>query len=244
MEDATDRRSPGIGTLNEKALHADLKRWVAEDGDRFEVPIGRFVADIVRGDLIIEIQTGSTSALKHKLRALLGVRPVRLLLPIAVRKTITTVDEQGDRVRSRRSSARRTPHDAFAELVYLRDVLGDPNFDIDLVLIHEEEVRRPRRRGGRPRRKPWEIDERRLLEVLDSLSLHHPADYLAFLPDALGEPFTTADLAAAIGRPPWIARKVAYVLREMGILRAVGKRGRAVLYRRACGDVAAVAPPP
>jgi hypothetical protein len=48
---------PGIGQLNEKALHASLKQWYARPGDRFEVAVGGFVIDIVRAELLIEIQT-------------------------------------------------------------------------------------------------------------------------------------------------------------------------------------------
>ena len=47
----------GIGLLNEKPLHASLKQWYARPGDRFEVAVGGFVIDIVRDDLLIEIQT-------------------------------------------------------------------------------------------------------------------------------------------------------------------------------------------
>jgi len=231
----TGDRTTHIGTLNEKPLHAALKRWAKEEGDRFEVPVGRFVADIVRGDQIIEIQTGSTSVLRRKITTLLGHRAVRLLLPIAALKTISTLDETGEEIRSRRSPMRGSLFDAFHELVNLRSFLGDPNFSIDVVLIHEEEVRRPRHSRKRRRSKDWEIHERRLVEVVDSVSLHHPADYLAFVPASLSEPFSTADLATAIDRPPWMARKVAYVLREMGVLLPVGKQGNAILYERNFG---------
>ena len=225
--------APHIGTLNEKPLHAALKRWAAEDGDRFEVPVGRFVADIVRGDLVLEIQTGSTSVLKRKLSALLARHAVRLLLPVASVKTITTLDAAGAAIGSRRSPKHGSLLDAFHELINLRALLGDPNFSIDIVLIHEEEVRRPRSRPRRRRyQKEWEVHERRLVEVIDSVTLQHPADYLAFVPASLAEPFTTGELGKAIGRPSAIARKIAYVLREMGVLAAVGKAGNSILYER------------
>ena len=233
---ATDP-APQIGTLNEKPLHAALKRWAAEPGDRFEVPIGRFVADIVRGDEILEIQTGSTVVLKRKLATLLAHRAVRLILPIAVRKTLTTLDETGTEVGSRRSPKHGSLPDAFHELMNLRMFLGDPNFAIDIVLIHAEEVRRPRRRKRtRAYQRRWEIEERRLIEVIDSVSLHHPADYLAFIPPTLAEPFTTTDLGEAIGHPRRMATKMAYVLREMGVLTAVGRAGNSILYERAFGN--------
>jgi len=231
----TEDRPSHIGTLNERPLHAALKRWAAEDGDRFEVPVGRYVADILRGEEVIEIQTGSTAVLKQKLATLLGHRAVRLLLPVAAKKTIVTLDEDGVEARSRLSPRRGSLVDAVRELVSLRAVLGDPNLSVDVVLIHEEEVRRPRRgRAGRWQRD-WEVQERKLIEVIDCASLRHPADYLAFVPAALAEPFTTADLCRAIERPRRTAQQVAYVLREMGVLDAVGKRGNAILYERHFG---------
>jgi hypothetical protein len=50
---------PGIGLLNEKPLHASLKAWYAQPEDRFEVPVEEFVIDIVRDDLLLEIQTSN-----------------------------------------------------------------------------------------------------------------------------------------------------------------------------------------
>ena len=57
---------PGIGLLNEKPLHASLKTWYAQPGDRFEVAVDGFVIDIVRDSLLLEIQTANFSAIKSK----------------------------------------------------------------------------------------------------------------------------------------------------------------------------------
>jgi hypothetical protein len=221
--------SPHIGTLNEKPLHAALKAWYAEEGDLFEVPVDGFVADILRSGLVIEIQTGSASSLRRKLAQLIRTRPVRLVLPVAVEKTLVRIDELGRLSQSRRSPKRATPVDVFRELVSLHEILGDSNFSVDVALVREEEVRQTTMTR---RRRDWTVRERRLIEVVDCLSFHHPADYLAVVPAELAEPFTTADLAAAITQPRWMAQKIAYVLRKMGILAIVGKQGNALLYVR------------
>jgi hypothetical protein len=78
-----------IGTLNEKPLHEALKRWYAQPGDIFEAPVDGFVVDIVRGDLLIEIQTRNFSAIKRKLEQLLISHSVRLVYPIPSEKWIT-----------------------------------------------------------------------------------------------------------------------------------------------------------
>ena len=221
---------PHIGTLNEKPLHAALKQWVAEEGDRFEVPVDGFVIDIVRGNQLIEIHTGSTSSLKRKLTALVRRYPLRLVLPIAEIKTLIRLNAEGSEISSRRSPKRNGVLNAFLKLVSLPDLLGDSNFSVDIVMTHEQEVRRPR---GRQRgRKDWVVHERRLVEVRHCVSLHHPADYLAVVPGDLTEPFTTADLAKALGQRRQVAQQIAYVLKKMYVLRAVGKQGNAILYCR------------
>lgn len=221
--------TPPIGTLNEKPLHAALKAWAAEDGDEFEVPVYGFVADIARGRMLIEIQTGSSARLKRKLTEFLRRHEVRLILPVAARKTVVCVDEAGSEVSRRLSPRRARAIDAFRELVGLGDLLGDTNLSVDIVLVHEEEVRRP---STVRRRKDYSVGERRLVEVIDCVSLRGTADYLGVLPAGLGDEFTTADLARAVAQPRWMAQKIAYVLRTIGVVRIVGKSGNALVYRR------------
>ena len=228
--DSAEETSPHIGTLNEKPLHAALKAWYSEDGDRFEVPILGFVADIARGTTLIEIQTGSTSGLQRKLTALLRRHEVRLVLPVAARKTIVNVGPDGEEQTRRLSPRRAGVVDVFRQLVGLGELLGDSNLSIDVVLVHEQEIRHAR--AARRRGKDYSVGERRLVEVLDCVSFRHPADFLGVIPATLAEGFTTADLAKAIRQPRWMAQKIAYVLRTMGVLRVVGKRGNAFLYER------------
>ncbi|MHA1257030.1 MAG: hypothetical protein ACTSPS_15680 [Promethearchaeota archaeon] len=45
-----------IGTLKEKSLHAELKNWLKLPGDKIESPVDGYIIDIVRGELLIEIQ--------------------------------------------------------------------------------------------------------------------------------------------------------------------------------------------
>lgn len=49
MAPTPSQAQSGIGTLNEKPLHAALKGWYARPGDRFEVPVDGYLVDIVRG---------------------------------------------------------------------------------------------------------------------------------------------------------------------------------------------------
>ena len=221
-----------IGTLNEKPLHAALKEWYARPDDRFEVSVDGFVVDIVRGDLLVEVQTGSFSGIKRKLAVLAARHPVRLVYPVAREKWIVKLAGDGHSQLGRRKSPKRgAVEHVFKELVSFPQLLSDPNFSLDVLLIQEEESRRyDGKRGWR--RRGWVTHERRLLEVVGRRLFETPADMRALLPNALDEPFTTSELAAAIARPRWLAQKMAYCLREMGVIAPVGKRGNAILYTR------------
>lgn len=220
-----------ISTLNEKPLHAALKKWYAQPGDQVEVYIDGFLIDIVRGDLLVEIQTRGFSAIKQKLTRLTVHHPVRLVYPIAQGKWIVKLAEDGRTPLGRRKSPKRGHFElVFEELVSFPRLLLNPNFAIEVLLVREEEIRRyDRTRGWR--RRGWITHERRLLQVVGQRLFETPADMANLIPPALVEPFTTSELAAAIGRPRRLAQRMAYCLREMGVIAPVGKHGNAILYR-------------
>ncbi len=219
-----------IGTLRETHLHASLKQWLAQPGDAFEVQVGRFVADIVRDDTLIEIQTRGFSSMRAKLDALLDEYPILIVHPIARRKWIVKGPHDGKPSTRRKSPKVGSHYDVFGELVSFPWLADHPNLAIDVVMIDEEEVRRFD--GNRSwRRRGWTVVERRLLDVTERISLVTPADWTSLLPEGLSEPFTTADLASEIRRPRRTAQQMAYCLREMKTIEIVGKRGNALEYR-------------
>ena len=221
---------PGIGLLNEKPLHASLKQWYAQPGDRFEVPVDGFVIDIVRDDLLIEIQTRNFSSIKSKLDKLVRSHQVRLIYPIVQEKQIVRLQHSscGAAIR-RRSPKKGRLEDLFWELVSIPQLLSNPNFSLEILMIKQEEVRRY---GGKRkwRRKEWVIEGRQLLQVLDRRLFGASADWLWFLPAGM-ESFTTEDLATRMNTRRDLAQKMAYCLREGKMIEIIGKRGRAHLYR-------------
>ena len=220
-----------IGTLRETDLHAALKRHYADPHDRLEVAVDGHVIDIVHGDELIEIQTQNFAALKRKLLHLLETRRVRLVYPIAQAKWITRVKADRQTVIGRRKSPRRGALDeVFLELVSLPELMSHPNFTLEVVLIHEDEIRCPRSGKKRYRAKEWRVCNRRLLDVIERITFNTPADFRRFIPAELSAPFTSHELAAALQRPDYVAHKITYCLRKMGVLTVVGKRQRAWLY--------------
>jgi hypothetical protein len=221
-----------IGTLRETELHAALKRHYARPQDQLEVALAGYIADIVRADgEIIEIQTHNFSAIKRKLWQLVEQHRVRLVHPIATAKWITRVKADRKTVLGRRKSPRRGVwEDVFLELVSLPELMAHPNFTLEIVLIHEEEIRCLRTGRRRRRGSEWRVFNRRLLQVVDSVTFSTPADFRRFIPPDLATPFTSHELAVALQRPDYVAQKMTYCLRKMGTLSVVGKRGRAWLY--------------
>ncbi len=227
---------PEIGTLREKSLHAALKEWYARPSDRLEVKVDGFVVDIVRGDLLIEIQTRNFSAMKRKLTRLLENHPLRLVYPIAQEKWIRRVAADGRTILGRRKSAKQgRVEDLFHELVSFPHLIEHSNFSLEVILVQEEEVRMAEAVRSRSswRRHGWTIHDHELLGVVAQRVLASPDDFCTFLPPALPPQFTNKDLAEALGEPDYLAQKMTYCLRRMGVVQAAGKRGRALLYTRA-----------
>jgi hypothetical protein len=224
------RRSSGIGTLGEYSLHADLKRWYAQEGDRLEVNVDGFIVDVMRGELLVEIQTRNFSGIKRKLAQLADIHPLRLVYPIAREKWIVRVGRDGKKVLSRRRSPKRGRLlDLFDELVHIPSLLREPTVSFEALLIEEEVVRRDDGRGSWWRRGVSTLD-RRLIRVISRHVFEGPQDYGQFLPEGMSGPFTTKDLARSLDATQGIAQKIAYTLREMGTLKVAGKKGNAILY--------------
>lgn len=216
--------------LREAPLHASLKEWYTQPGDRTETPVGSYVVDIVRGDLLIEIQTRSFAKMRSKLTKLLdnGHR-VRIVHPIPVDNWIVKIEDDGTIVSRRRSPKHGQPVDVFSELVAFPQLAAHEALEIELVMTTQEVLRR-HEPGKAWRRKGWVVAERRLIEVETTVRLSSVDDMTALLPTDLPSPFTTRDLASELKRPMRTAQQMAYCLRKMGAITEVGKRGNAIEY--------------
>ena len=222
--------SPTIGQLAERSLHAALKEYLAQPGDQFEVRLGRYVIDIIRDDLLIEIQTRHLYALRPKLLRLLEEHTVRLVHPLPAERWIMREGRDGRRTR-RKSPRHATACDIFTELVRVPDLAAHPNLTLEVLLIREEQHWRDDGQGSW-RRGRWSLVDTRLLGVVESAVFAAPADFLTLLPP-LPEPFMNSDLARVKGWNPHLAGKATYALRAMGLLHLCGKQGRSNLFTAA-----------
>ena len=224
----------GIGVMREGPLHAAVKELLARPGDRLEVPIGRFVIDLVRADgELVEVQTGNFGPLGRKLDALLDEHRVRVVHPVAAERRIVRVDEHGEVLAARRSPKRATVAAVFDQLVSFPSLLTHPNLTLEVLLLREDHIRRPQ--PVTTRRRTRDPGERRLVGVIDRLELRTPADVLAALPALPPEPFTTRELAKLLGCGTVLSQRTVYCLRAIGLIEPAGMRGRAPLHRLPAG---------
>lgn len=219
-----------IGTLSEKSLHASLKDWYGRSGDQFEVKVDGYYIDIVRDDLLIEIQTGNFSAMKKKLNTLLENHYVLLLHPIAEKKWIVRETAQGELISRRKSPKNGRSLDLFAELIRIPHLLDHPRLSVGAVMTHEEEILRDDGQGSW-RRKRWSKHDCRLLTVTDEQYFDSPFDYLDLLPTDLPQPFTNKELAKLAKIRTNLAQRITYTLRRCGVLNMIGKNGNSLLYK-------------
>jgi hypothetical protein len=220
----------GIGVLREGPLHAAIKAFLAERGDRFEVRVDRFVVDLVRGNgELVEIQTGSFAALGPKLDALLDRHRVRVVHPVAAERRIVRVRGEGEVISSRRSPRRATVLELFDKLVSFPSLLTHPNLTIEVLLLREDHIRGEHSvRRDRRRVAPG---QRRLVDVLERIELRGPDDVINALPPLPDGAFTTRELATRLRCSLSLAQRTVYCLRAIDIIEPAGKLGRTPLHK-------------
>jgi hypothetical protein len=219
-----------IGVLREGPLHAAIKAALARPGDRLEVPVGRFVIDLVRANgELVEVQTGGFTPLGPKLDALLDDHRFRIVYPVAAERRIIRIDADGEVTSLRRSPRRGGVIDVFDRLVAFPSLLTHPHLTVDVLLLREDHVRADRVARGRRRRDPG---QRRLVEVLGRVELRGPDDVLRSLPALPQGPFSTREFADLVGCTVSLAQRAVYCLRMMGIIVPAGRRGRTPLHEK------------
>lgn len=226
-----EKEENGFGTLQEKTIHEVIKDFYCYDHDFQEQKRGRYIADIAVGGDIWEIQTRAFNKLRGKLDAFLEKYHVTVIYPVAVEKKIYWLDQEtGAITGGRRSPRRGSAYDVFWELYKIRPYLADPNLSIHVFLMDMEEYKllngwsRDKKRGAsRYDRLPGKLKDIVRLETIK--------DYRYFLPDGLPGEFTSLDLAKCARIPRDTAQTCLLILRDLGVVELIGKKGRSNLHR-------------
>jgi len=219
-----------IGIVNESSLHAELKKWYGKMGDQYEALVDGYLIDIVREDLLIEIQTSHFSTIRNKLTHLLPDHPIRLVYPIAKCKWILRYAADGSTLLGRRKSPKhgRIEH-LFTELKYVPQFARHPNLSVEVIFIEQVDIWKNDGKGSW-RRGYWSLVDRKLQLVESRMILSDMEDYIGLLPVGLPNPFSSRDVVAHASITPKLAQNMLYCLRKMDLLSVVGMSGRRRLY--------------
>jgi hypothetical protein len=196
-----------------------------------EVTVAGFRIDAVSGSGdLIEIQSGPLGPLRRKLVELLPHHRIRVVKPLDVRRRVIR-RSRTDRRESpgRMSPKRRELFDVFEDLIGVASIFPHPNLTIEILSTIIEEIRVPRRRWP-----GYVVADRRLAEVVGTISLTEAGDLWRLLPDTWDwrDRFTTQDLARRLQRPMPFAQRIAYCLRLSGAARQVAKSRNRLVYER------------
>lgn len=173
----------GIGTYGEKRLHRTLKRYVCDREECYEIPVGRYVADVLDGRELYEIQTGSFHTMPPKLSYYLEHTDytVHLIHPLLETKTVIRMDrETGEVLRRRKTHIGGRAIDALPELYPIGEFLKSSRVTVTLLRICADEYRYSERmRYRKEGAYDSELFPRTLVE---EITLCGAQDYRCFLP--------------------------------------------------------------
>ncbi|MCR5255624.1 MAG: hypothetical protein K6D96_06790 [Acetatifactor sp.] len=218
-----ERERTGIGTLSEKTVHAVLKNYYEPDVSKHEVPVEKYVADIFTGTEIIEIQTRQFNKMREKLKSFLPLYPVTIVYPIPALKWLIWVDPVSGRPSEPRKSPKKgNVYDAFIELYRLKMFLKDENIRFRFVLMEMEEYKLLNG-WSTDRKKGSSRFDRIPVSILEEVDITGIKDYMQFVPESLSETFTSKDFAKAAHINVKLARTVLNILKEVEVVRVIGK---------------------
>ncbi len=224
------RARSGIGTLQEKTVHAILKDYYAPDKDMQEIRMCGYVADIYTGKEIIEIQTAGFHNLRDKLDVFLPDHQVTIVYPIPRVKYLIWMDEEtGECSKPRKSNVKGSVYRAFYELYKIKPYLSDENLHLCFPLLELEEYRllngwsRDRKRGSRRY-------DRIPITLLEEVRIDGVGDYARLIPEDLAEPFTVQEFGKAVGERKETAAKVLHILHYLHVIERRENRGKAYTY--------------
>ena len=216
----------------ETTLHRQLKEHYLAPGGETEVRLGRFRIDVVNGTQLIEIQHGGLAAIRDKCAKLAAEHDLLVVKPIIVRKYLVKSKRRGGKVVSRRLSPKRgSLFDLFDELVHFTRTLQCERLSLEVPLVEIEELRYPGH-GRRRWRRPGDhvVEDQQLVSVCETHRFNSPLELLRLLPADLPKPFHTGHLAEGLSIPRWNAQRIAYVLRETGVIEVAGKQANSRMY--------------
>ena len=226
------RTENGVGTLQEKTIHAVLKNYYEPDETKQEQKLAGFVADIFTGQEIIEIQTRGFYKLRRKLEAFLPLYPVTIVYPVTHLKWLRWVNpDTGEVGKPRKSPKVGAAFSIFPELYRIKMFLPNERLKFHIVLLDVEEYRlldgwsHDKKKGStRSDGIPTELHE--------IITLESGSDFAQLLPSELPDEFTSTDLKQLLRCNKAIAGVMLNILAHIGVIKKTGKKGNSIVYSR------------
>lgn len=226
-----DRSKKGIGTLGEKTLHAVLKNYYEPFEQNHEIKVGRFVADIVGEQGVIEIQTRSFGNLLEKLDNFLEFCEITVVYPLPALKYVSWLDmETGELSPKHKSPKKCRIYDAFKEIIRIKYALDNPRFHLVLCFLEVDEIRFLNGWSENKKRGSSRCD-RIPKDIIEEVRFDSVEDYRRFIPDGLPEEFTSAHYAKACKINKQLASNGLNILNYLGLVERVGKKGNSFIYK-------------
>jgi hypothetical protein len=251
--DEADEEFDGIGRLGEKQMHAAIKRFICPDESCHEVKIDgsalciqntesendnkkkkrRFVADVLMGDTIFEIQTGGFSPLREKIQWILDNTSYKIVVihPIAETTHVNFINAKTGEIDKRQKSPVKGKFtDIASDLYFFRDFLNDPRFSLVLLMMEAEQYKKNITKDGRkrPRYRKYELIP---VSLLKAYVFKSAEDYKIFIPDDLPDPFCVKNYSKSSGIHGMDAYSIVKTLVHIGLLEEAGSLGRAAAYK-------------
>lgn len=244
IDSALSDEYDGIGRLGEKQMHSALKTFICPDEGKHEIKIQdsplyipknqentknrKYVADILDGDTIYEIQTGGFSPLRDKIEWILENTSYRVVVihPIAQTKWVSKIGDDGKISGRRKSSRHGRVEDIAGELYFFRSFLTNPRFSLMVLMIEAEQYVKPRKRGRRLQK--YELIP---MSLLGAYLFKSKEDYRYFLPDSLPNSFTVKDYTEHSKICGMDAYSMVKTLCGLDLVEECGNIGRAQAYR-------------
>jgi len=231
----------GVGTLSEKRMHAIIKHFLCEDEKYHEIPLNekrekgdrKYIADVLVGNEAYEVQTGSFSALRDKVRYYLEKTDyhVTLVHPLVRKRYINWMDPKtGDILKRNRSPRSESLKDIIPELWFIREHLSDPRLSVCVLILDADEFRFKDGWDRTGKRGSTKYD-RIPTELVETVIFDKPEDYLRLLSKIPEELFSVKDLSSLCGIYGTYAYGFAGTLEALGLIEKAEMKGRAQGYR-------------
>lgn len=220
-----------IGTLSEKSIHSELKRYLESNEEFHEVKVGNYIADIKRDNEIFEVQTQQFKNLISKLNYYIKNNyNVTVVYPLVKEKCINWIDPiSNEIVERRKSSYKRYIQDIFKELYWIKEYIVKEQIKLKIVTLIAEEYKYLDGYGQSSKYKATKIDKVPS-KIINEVNIQSVNDFKIFLPDTLPKEFTSKDFQKYTKSRSKYLGSGLKMLREIGVIKVIGKQGNSYVY--------------